>query len=61
MVLHGKPINDTSAIIMLIELIHRLSEQQSQALKRPTFVGMTRDEPIKQDSDRCRIRTLIGS
>jgi len=56
-----KKIHDTPLIIgSLREKIHRLSEEQIQALKRTAFIRMTSDEAIECDSRRCLIRSLVG-
>ena len=54
-------IHDKSAIIKsMMEEIYRLSEQQVQALKGASFVGMTNEEANECDSRRRRIRSLVA-
>jgi hypothetical protein len=54
-------IHDKSAVIKSkMEEIYRLSEQQVQALKGASFVGMTNEETTECDSRRLRIRSLVA-
>jgi small ligand-binding sensory domain FIST len=48
-----------AAIYRLKEEIHSLSEQQAEALKTATFVGMTSDEVIEYDRRGEKITEMI--
>jgi hypothetical protein len=53
------PTDTLATIHRIKEEIDRLSEQQKEALKTATFVGMTHDEAKDYDSRRARITELI--
>ena len=48
-----------AAIDKLKQDIHSLSEQQAEALKTATFVGMTSDEVIEYDKRGEKIKEMI--
>jgi len=53
------PDDTVAAVNRVKEEIDRLTEQQSQALKHATFVGMTPEEAQEYDNRRSQITTLL--
>jgi hypothetical protein len=51
----SKPSDTLGAVQRLKEEIDNLTEQQSEALKMATYVGMTPDEATECDERRARI------
>jgi len=49
----------TEAIHRLKEEIDKLTEQQTEALKMATYVGMTPDEATEYDQRRARIMQYV--
>jgi hypothetical protein len=58
--IENRNTHSSARINRLTEEIYRLAEEQTKALKRATFLGMTTHEAKECDSRRGRIRRLIG-
>jgi len=55
----GSSINTVEAIHRIKQEIDRLSEQQSEALKTATYVGMTAEKAREYDARRQQITNLL--
>lgn len=57
------PVDDSSSTVRLVHRIKQeidlLTEQQMEALKRATYLGMTTDEAKDYDARRKRIVELV--